>query len=110
MKHLFILLLSLCSFSISVWGQSSIQATVLDAKNDQALEMATVRLLRQKDSTLVTGTQTDTKGAFMLSKIKPGNYILVISNIGYTEQQRAITLEKKDLILKSFKMIENLLL
>lgn len=107
MKHLFILLLSLCSFSISVWGQSSIQATVLDAKNDQALEMATVRLLRQKDSTLVTGTQTDTKGAFMLSKIKPGNYILVISNIGYTEQQRAITLEKKDLILKSFKMIEN---
>ena len=107
MKHFFLLLLSFCSISLSVWGQNSIQATVLDAKNDQALEMASVRLLRQKDSTLVTGTQTDTKGAFILTKIKSGNYILVISNIGYAEQRRAITVEKKDLILKSFKMEEN---
>lgn len=107
MKHFFLIVLTLFSFSVYSFGQHSIQATVVDAKNDQALEMASVRLLTLKDSTLVQGTQTDTKGGFMLSKVKSGNYILVITTIGYFEQKRNITIENKDLILKTFKMVEN---
>ena len=93
--------------TLSVSAQHSIQSTVFDAKNGLPLEMATVRLLSSKDSSLVKGCQTDLKGAFMLDKIKDGNYILLVSSVGYNEQSRNITMEKKDILLKSFQMIEN---
>jgi len=94
--------LTFFSFGFYSFGQHSIQSSVFDAKNGQPIEMATVRLLKQKDSTLVQGAQTDVKGRFVLPKIKSGNYILLISSVGYIEQKRNITMENKDLILKIF--------
>jgi hypothetical protein len=69
--------------------------------------MATVRLLKQSDSTLVQGVQTDVKGGFILPKVKSGNYILIVSTVGYLEQKRNINLDKKDLILKSIQLVED---
>ena len=69
--------------------------------------MATIRLLKQKDSTLVQGVQTDMKGGFVLSKIKSGNYILVVSSVGYVEKKRDIVVDKKDLILKTIQLNED---
>lgn len=69
--------------------------------------MATIRLLNVKDSALEQGVQTDMKGGFTLPKIKPGNYILVISSIGYHEYKRNITMGSKDLILKNIQLNEN---
>ncbi len=107
MKHFLLILLTFFSFGFYSFGQHSIQSSVFDAKNGQPIEMATVRLLKQKDSTLVQGAQTDVKGKFVLPKIKSGNYILLISSVGYIEQKRNITMENKDLILKNFQLTEN---
>jgi len=101
------LIFSFLFLTLTMFSQQSIQSTVFDLKNGMPLEMATVRLLNQTDSTLVQGAQTDVKGGFLLPKVKAGNYILVISSVGYTEQKRNIAVAKKDLILKNFQLVEN---
>lgn len=90
-------------------AQNSIQSSVFDAKNGMAIEMATVRLLKPTDSTLIAGAQTDTKGTFQLQRVRPGNYILVVSSVGYTDYKRNITMERKDLVLRNVQLQENVL-
>jgi len=93
--------------TLNLLSQHSIQSTLLDSKNNAAIEMATVRLLRLPDSTLVQGAQTDMKGQFILTKIKAGNYVLKVTSVGYDDYVRNITLDKKDLILKPILISEN---
>ena len=107
MKRLLILFSLFLSVHFYTFAQHSIQSSVFDKKNGQAIEMATVRLLSSKDSSLVQGVQTDMKGGFVLPKIKPGSYVLVISSVGYNESKKDITVEKKDLILKPIQLDEN---
>ncbi len=107
MKRTLLLLSLFLSVHIYTFSQHSIQSSVFDQKNGQAIEMATVRLLSSKDSSLVQGVQTDLKGGFVLPKIKQGNYVLVVSSVGYIEKKRDITVEKKDLILKPIQLEEN---
>lgn len=107
MKVLRITIFSLLFFTVSLSAQRSIQSSVFDAKNGQAIEMATVRLLKQKDSALVQGAQTDMKGGFTLPRVRSGNYILVVSSVGYHDYKRNITMENKDLILKAIQLNEN---
>lgn len=107
MKKLFSIIGLLLLVSIVTQAQRSIQSTVFDAKNGLALEMATVRLLKVTDSTLVQGVQTDTKGGFTLSRIRPGNYVMIISSVGYLEHHQNIKMENKDIILKSIQLTEN---
>lgn len=95
--------------SLSTFSQHSIQSTVFDAKNGQALEMATVRLLSASDSSLVQGCQGDLKGSFILNKIKPGNYILIVSSVGYIDNKQRITVQNKDLILKNIQLNEKVI-
>ena len=88
-------------------AQNSIQSTVFDSKNGEALEMATVRLLNSTDSSLVQGSRTNNQGSFILLKVKPGNYKLVVSMVGYSEYRVNIKMDRKDLILKNIQMVEN---
>jgi len=107
MKKIILLLLQLFLVSFLISAQHSIQSTVFDSKNGLAIEMGTVRLLRSADSSLVQGCQTDLKGSFSLSKIKPGNYILVVTNIGYLKYQKNIKVENKDILLRSIQLVED---
>jgi len=93
--------------STAVYSQKSIQSTVFDLKNGLALEMVTVRLLHVKDSSLVQGVQTNNQGWFQLTKIKPGNYILKITSVGYREYDQLVKMESKDIILKNIKLEED---
>jgi hypothetical protein len=105
MKQLFLFFLLL--FSTLIFSQHSIQSTVFDSKNSLPIEMATVRLLRATDSTMVQGCQTDVKGSFILPKIKPGNYVLKITSVGYVDYRRNISMDAKDIILKGIQLTEN---
>ena len=97
MKQFSLTVILALSLSLSAYAQHSIQSTVFDSKNGQPIELGTVRLLRQADSTLVQGCNTDLKGSFMLSKVKPGNYILSVSSIGYLKYYKNIVLAQKTL-------------
>ena len=94
-------------FSLSVLAQHSIQSTVFDSKNGLPIEMGTVRLLQLADSSLVLGGQTDSKGSFMLSKVKPGNYILKITMVGYVDYLQKVTVINRDVILKNIQLRED---
>jgi len=57
----------------------------------QALEAATVVLLKAKDSSLVTFSRTNEEGVFELKNIKPGdNYLMKITYLGFLDYTRFI--------------------
>lgn len=65
--------------------KNSISATVFDETTNVPLEFANVVLLSSLDSSQIAGTVTNRDGFFNLRSIKPGNYFLKISFIGFEE-------------------------
>ena len=107
MKKLLLIIIVIVSTNLLGFSQHSIQSMVFDSKNALPLELCAVRLLQLPDSTLVQGTQTNGNGSFMLSKVKPGNYAIVVSMIGYVSHHQNITMAGKDLILKNIQLGED---
>ena len=66
---------------VCLWAQTTLSGFVKEQSSHNAIPYATVSLLRA-DSSLVTGSITDEKGAYTLS-ISAGTYILQVSYIGY---------------------------
>ncbi|MCD7901432.1 MAG: TonB-dependent receptor family protein [Bacteroides sp.] len=78
-----ILILISCFYTTLLFSQQfNIKGTVKDKTTTEAIEFATVVLLR-KDSTLVAGGLTEKDGTFKLNNIPKGSYILQISYVGY---------------------------
>lgn len=67
-----------------------ISGVIIDRSSKQAVEFATVQLLNT-DSTIVKSSVTDKKGRFSIESIKPGNYILSCTFIGYEKRGKALT-------------------
>ena len=99
------LLFLLCT--LPMLAQHSIQSMVFDAKTAAPVEMGAVRLTKASDSTLVQGIQTDLKGYLMFKNVKPGNYILTVSMLGYNSYVAKITMAQKDIILKNIQLQED---
>jgi len=110
MKKLFIFLSAFFLLSLSTTAQKSIQSMVFDSKNGLPLELCAVKLLQLPDSALVQGAQTNSSGSFMLTKVKPGNYVLVISMVGYVPSRLSVTVAAKDVILKNVQLREDALM
>lgn len=106
MKQLFIAITLLLA-SAGIFAQHSIQSMVFDNENSLALELATVRLLNTTDSSLVQGCRTNMNGEFMLSKIKPGSYRLIVSMVGYKDYVQLVKMESKNIILKNIHMAQS---
>ena len=79
-----------------VYCYSSIIKGVVKDNQNEPLIGATVKLLNAKDSSLVVGSMIDSEGAFSLSKIKKGRYILNISMIGFEPIEKGIELQNND--------------
>lgn len=58
--------------------------TVID-ESEQALEYATVAVISIKDSSVITGSITNSKGVCTISNIPWGNYLIRIGYIGYKD-------------------------
>jgi outer membrane receptor protein involved in Fe transport len=56
---------------------------IVEASNNEGVSFATVALLASKDSSLAFGAVADLDGVFTISNVKPGNYILRVTNVGY---------------------------
>lgn len=71
---------------LSVFAQESkvnITGTVVEEETNEPIELATVRLLNVKDSSMVGGVTTTNTGSFILKNIKTGNYLLNITFVGF---------------------------
>ena len=73
-------------------AQTSVAVSgIVKGQNNKApLPFVNVVLKAEKDSTFVGGTFTNEEGRFSLSKIKPGNYYLEVSYIGYTTKKQPL--------------------
>jgi len=107
MKKIILFVSLITVFSLSTFAQHSIQTMVFDSKNGLPIEMGAVKLLHLPDSTFIQGCLTDSKGGFMLSKVKPGNYSLIVTMVGYVDYRQKIIMSNKDLILKNIHIQEN---
>ncbi len=54
---------------------------------------ATVGLMQMPDSSMITGVITLTDGGYVLENVKPGNYFVRVSYVGYTTTGRSIAVE-----------------
>lgn len=70
----------------AVFGQVSnvtLSGHLADSATNEPLTGATVLLLQPTDSVMAAFNISNTEGEFLLRRVKPGNYILSISYIGY---------------------------
>lgn len=70
-----------------------VSGSVIDAGDKMPVMEATVQVLSLPDSTMVTGQSTDLNGRFSIN-VRPGNYALKISFIGYLSDVRRISITK----------------
>lgn len=83
-KYWLIVFLSVLTLAVDAQQKNvEIRGTVLEQGTDEPLEQATIRLLNVKDSTLVKGMASSRSGTFSFPSVKPGNYLLHVSYIGY---------------------------
>jgi len=84
--------LLLLSISVSFAQTSSVTLSgiVKDKKDKSALPFVNIVLKTEKDSAFVTGVVTDDEGRFTLTGVKPNNYFLEISYIGYVTKKQTL--------------------
>lgn len=95
MKRFMFLLLSM---SQSVWVLAQVESvTISGVVKDNAgsgLPYVNLVLLAGRDRAFVAGTVTNDDGRYTLSGVKPGNYFLEASYVGYKNQEQAILVGK----------------
>ncbi len=65
-------------------GFGILKGKIVDETSGQPIEYANIILYKQKDSSLVTGGITNTKGEFSIDKVPFGRYYVIAKFIGYT--------------------------
>ena len=88
-------------FTISSFAQlTTLSGTVNDTTEKKPLAMASVNILKAKDSILVKTIRTSSKGEFAVSGIPAGNYIIMVSYPQYADFTDKLTLGAAPSILK----------
>jgi len=81
----------------SVYPQSQkpvvISGTIYESSAKSPLEFASVSLLTVKDSTLVKGGITNSKGIFSFNNVTPGTYKLRLSFLGYNTIRKTVNIQ-----------------
>ncbi len=76
--------------SVTTLAQNSgLSGTVQDAMNGEPMEFASVAIYHTSDSSLITGTVTDTLGRFQINQLLHGDYFIRTQFLGYEINQSA---------------------
>jgi|ERR1035437_5618261 hypothetical protein len=89
------------SFLLFAEGSGVVKGRVMD-ENNQPVEYATAILKNSKTNEFVTGNVCNNKGEFEIENVKPGEYTLSVSMIGYSKT----TTDKVVLNLKPNPVVE----
>lgn len=83
-KILFLSLMFLLGVG-TAFGQTSLEGSVTDKETGEPILFGTVAIY--KGDLLVTGTETDLDGNYILSAMDPGTYDIEVTYVGYTPQR-----------------------
>ena len=75
-------LILLIAFLVPVTGYSQIQGSIRD-ENNQPVPFANILLLKQADSTLVTGVMATEEGTYNITSFDAGTFIIGVRMMGY---------------------------
>jgi len=81
-------LLVLCQWILAT---NPVTGRVVDNGTKQPIDFANVSVVKQGESAPAGGTITDEKGAFSI-ELADGNYDIIVSFMGYSEQKRSIVM------------------
>lgn len=96
-KHLFSYIFFFSPFFFVNAQYSTISGRITDEKA-QPLPYVTLQLTTP-DTVFVQGTTTDEQGNYKLTEVGPGNYLLLLSSVGYEQKTCPFRIENKDLTL-----------
>lgn len=99
MKKIYWLILFFAFFATNLFAQSNISGKVTSAEGDEPLIGANVYVVGTK-----FGARTNNKGEYKISDLKPGNYTLKVTYIGYKPIERKITLKADQSLVVDFQM------
>lgn len=88
---------------IQLQGQS-ITGTV-QSEEGEAIPFAAITLNSAQDSTLVKATISNEDGSFRLSRFSAGDFILGITNLGYSDYRKEVTVEESNLSLGIIRLV-----
>jgi outer membrane receptor protein involved in Fe transport len=71
----------------------NIKGKVCLEKDKSPVQFASVGLVQLPDSTMITGVITLTDGGYLLEKVKPGNYFVKVSFVGYKTNGKKVVVE-----------------
>lgn len=90
MKKLIVGLLLITSITAQA---QNIRGKVCFEKDKSPVQFASVGLVQLPDSTMITGVITLTDGGYLLEKVKPGNYFIRVSFVGYKTSGKKVVVE-----------------
>ena len=90
----FLVISLLLGTQVMAQAQGTVKGKTVDSTNKGDIGFVTVRLLSSKDSMVFKEQVTDSSGAFTLSNVPEGKYLLQFSSVGYRPLYRDISLEK----------------
>lgn len=92
MYRFFFLLLWIAPVFLKAQAPSGVTVSgVVKDTRKEAMPYVNVALKASKDSSFVMGTLSDNEGRFSLSGIKPGNYMLEVSMVGFRTKTQSLT-------------------
>ena len=91
-KYLFWLLLVT---TVTAQAQN-IRGTVCLEEDKSPVSFATVALVQMPDSIMITGVITLTDGGYLLENVKPGEYFIRVSFVGYETSGKSVVVAEGD--------------
>jgi outer membrane receptor protein involved in Fe transport len=87
-------------------GGGVITGIVIDSSTNAPIEYANIVVLSIKDTSVITGTITDSRGKFTIQKIPFGKYLLDIRFIGFKDQRHNLILsaQKQSIDMGTIKL------
>lgn len=102
MKKLFVLLFIALPLIASA---QTIKGVVASSKDKSPIEFAPVALLNLPDSSIVAGNSSQSGGLFAFENVKPGNYYLRATYVGYSPTGKAITVKAGEKEIKADSLL-----
>ncbi|MCF0160242.1 MAG: TonB-dependent receptor, partial [Bacteroidaceae bacterium] len=92
-KFLLLFLLSFMVMSAAA-QRVTVSGRVTEKDGKTPIEQATVQILSLPDSTYINGCVTNSRGVFTLPAVKPGNYAVKFSFVGYLTKTQGVNLTR----------------
>ena len=94
MKKLVFAMLALMAVMTAAEAQTvKVKGAVKDAKTGEALPLVNVGLMRSSDTVFVRGAASDFDGEFEIKDVKPGQYLMQASCVGYESYMETVDIK-----------------